>query len=928
VTIEGVTRAADVISCLKGTDEMSVVGARPESTLIEMFDRQVASTPGAEAVKFGEVRLTYADLADAVEDFAAQLTASGARRGDVVAVLLHRSEHLVVALLAVLRIGAAYLPIDPAFPADRIRFMAEDSAAACIVTQSGSDLPVGFALPLVLIDNDGASETSDNGLRGTASRITAAHPEALDAAYVIYTSGSTGRPKGVVVSHRSAVNRIQWMQDQYGLTATDRVLQKTPAIFDVSVWEFFWPLTTGATLVVAEPDAHRDPQALALAIQRERVTTVHFVPSMLALFLSEPEAAHCDTLQRVIVSGEALPTPLVRRFFEVSDASLHNLYGPTEATVDVTFWECPRSDGAARTPIGRPVANTRIYVLDDELRPVPPNVEGELYIAGVQLARGYVNRPGLTAERFIACPFESGGERMYRTGDRAYWNEQGFLEFVGRIDAQVKVNGVRIELGEVESVLGEHPAVRRAAVVVSEDGDGSPQLAAYVEVDAAHSHVLAAVLRRAPSDEYRLEELSADLPAFVVNVPEARFMYREIFEANAYLRHGVALPEKACVFDVGANMGLFTLFAGLRSPGAKIFAFEPMPAVFDVLRRNIELYGIEAEAFPCALGSTANAGVEFTFYPRNTLLSGRYADSDLDTATVHEYTRSLLNSTDIPERGGQAQIDLAELVADHLETQTVQVAVRTLSEIADEAGVARIDLLKIDVERGEVDVLAGIEERHWPIIQQIVVEVHDLDGRVAEVCDLLSGKGFAVTVDAVDGLAASGLYNVFALREAAEGTRQTGADAELNKHTDFRTPSAFVAAVAAHTAAVLPASMIPAMIFPVADLPLTVSGKIDRRRLAESVSAPRAVVSRTPTDTEATLCQLIATMLKRDGIGPDDDIVELGAGSIHAVRLTAHIRKTFEIPFNLRTVLKNPVIAELAAEVDREAAAVLGHGAV
>ncbi|MYZ06909.1 AMP-binding protein, partial [Streptomyces sp. SID2999] len=237
--------------------------------------------------------------------------------------------------------------------------------------------------------------------------------------YVIYTSGSTGRPKGVVVPHVGIVNRLLWMQDAYGLTGEDRVLQKTPSSFDVSVWEFFWPLITGAALVVARPEGHRDPAYLAGLIREQGVTTVHFVPSMLQLFLEEPAAAGCAGLRRVMCSGEALPAALTRRFHEVLTAGLHNLYGPTEASVDVTATEI--GPGATTVPIGRPVWNTRTYVLDAGLKPVPPGVAGELYLAGVQLARGYLDRPALTAERFVADPFSGSGARMYRTGDLARW---------------------------------------------------------------------------------------------------------------------------------------------------------------------------------------------------------------------------------------------------------------------------------------------------------------------------------------------------------------------------------------------------------------------------------------------------------------------------------------------------------------------------
>ncbi|MER6077213.1 non-ribosomal peptide synthase/polyketide synthase [Streptomyces sp. NPDC001833] len=432
----------------------------PELTLPELFRAQAARTPDATALVFEEQRLTYAELDARVEHTARVLAGLGAGPERTVAVALPRSVDLVVALLATHRAGAAYLPLDPDHPADRLALMAEDARPVHVIRDA---LPTGPQAPL-------------------PTSYDPRHP-----AYVIYTSGSTGRPKGVVVPHAGIVNRLLWMQDTYRLGADDRVLQKTPAGFDVSVWEFFWPLITGATLVVARPEGHRDPVYLAALIREQDVTTVHFVPSMLQLFLEEPTAAGCTGLRRVLCSGEALPAALTRRFHEVLDSGLHNLYGPTEASVDVTATEI--GPGATAVPIGRPVWNTRLYVLDAGLRPVPPGVPGELYLAGVQLARGYLNRVGLTAERFVADPYGPAGSRMYRTGDLARWTADGAVEYLGRTDDQVKVRGFRVEPGEVEAVLAAHPAVAHATVAVH-----GQALVAYV-VPAAGPVVDATALR-------------------------------------------------------------------------------------------------------------------------------------------------------------------------------------------------------------------------------------------------------------------------------------------------------------------------------------------------------------------------------------------------------------------------------------------------
>ncbi|MEU6681014.1 amino acid adenylation domain-containing protein [Streptomyces sp. NPDC046925] len=447
----------------------------PATTLGELWSRQVRRTPDAPAlVGTDGTRLSYAQLDARVRRLALRLAREGAGPEQVVAVALPRSTDLVVAILAVVTAGAAYLPLDPDHPAGRIAATIADAGPMLALTDTQSAAVLPDSLPTLLLDKPVAP---------LAARPVPPRPE--HPAYVIFTSGSTGRPKGVMVPHAAVVNRLLWMQEQYRLTADDRVLQKTPAGFDVSVWEFFWPLISGATLVIARPGGHRDPAYLAELIRRESVTVTHFVPSMLQAFLQEPGAADCTGLRRVICSGEALPARTQRDLFATLPATeLHNLYGPTEAAVDVTYWQCRRDDRAATVPIGRPLANVSTYVLDGSLRPVPPGVTGELYLGGIQLARGYTGRPGLTAERFVACPF-AAGERMYRTGDLVRWSTDGQLEFVGRADAQVKIRGFRVEPGEVEAALATHPEVRQAAVVLREDRPGDPRLVAYAVARSA-----------------------------------------------------------------------------------------------------------------------------------------------------------------------------------------------------------------------------------------------------------------------------------------------------------------------------------------------------------------------------------------------------------------------------------------------------------
>ncbi len=444
LTRDATTRVG-AVRLLQDTERHTVLEARnatdrqvPARGLGALVADQAMRTPDAVAVRFGADELSYTEL-DAWSD---RLAATLDVPGGIVGVSLPRSVELIVALVAVAKSGAAFLPLDPDYPGERLRHMIDD------------------AKPAVVLDHPDAVRVVRD--QPAPPPRPATDPSAW--VYVLYTSGSTGRPKGVAVAHAGIVNRIAWLQDAYPLSARDRMLVKTPISFDTSVWEVFWPLSVGATLVIAEPGGHRDPAYLAELIAAERVTAVDFVPSMLELFLDEPRSGRCTGLTRVTVGGEALSDELADRAVRRLGVPLHNLYGPTEAAVDVLGWT---ADGGP-VALGVPGWNVRAYVLDGYLEPVPDGAPGELYLAGVQLADGYLHRHDLTAERFVADPFDTGA-RMYRTGDIVRWRGGGQLEYLGRTDDQIKLRGVRIEPAEIETVLGTHPGVGSARVIVRAD---------------------------------------------------------------------------------------------------------------------------------------------------------------------------------------------------------------------------------------------------------------------------------------------------------------------------------------------------------------------------------------------------------------------------------------------------------------------------
>ena len=481
----------------------------PAPTLAALVEAQVRRTPDATAVWYEGQTLTYAELDEWAERIAAGLVARGAGPEHLVGVCAQRSLGLVPALLGVWKSGAGCVPLDPEYPADRLAFMRQDTGVSVVLTDDEIEASRSWPLPAP-----------------DAPRPPAAGPDHI--AYVLYTSGSTGTPKGVVTTHRAVVNHLNWAQRTFPLAASDVVVQKVPISFDTSVREIIWPLLAGATVVVARPDGHKDPEYLCQLVNQTRATALQFVPSLLAVFVAAGGPAACPTVRRVCVGGEALPAGLARRFLaEAPACQLVNMYGVTEAAIDVTGWVC---DGGDRVPIGRPIDHTRLYVLDQHGEPAPIGVPGELYIGGVQVARGYWRRPGLTAQRFVPDPFGAPGDRLYRTGDAARWLPDGNLEYLGRLDDQVKVRGVRLELGEITAALREQPGVTDAAVLVREPTPGDQRLVAYVVGEADPADLQRALKARLPA--HAVPTGYVNLPALPM-LPNGKLDRRSLPEPEA-----------------------------------------------------------------------------------------------------------------------------------------------------------------------------------------------------------------------------------------------------------------------------------------------------------------------------------------------------------------------------------------------------------
>ncbi len=443
-----------------------------------LFEDQVKKHPENVAVVFGQQQLTYRELNDKANQLAYYLRDRGVQEETLVAISVERSLDMIIGLLGVLKAGAAYVPVDPSYPFERVQYILEDTQAALLLTQEHLvEKFINHRCDVIGLESLGQRLSSH-----AASVENPKFPtKSTHLAYVIYTSGSTGQPKGVAIEHRSVVNRLLWMQLQYQLTTQDKVLQKTSFNFDVSVWEFFWPLQAGAQLVIALPDIHQDPRLIQEAIRFHHISVIHFVPSMLQLFLTNG-SKECTSLRLIFTSGEALSYEVMQHCLRVLPvARLHNLYGPTEAAIDVSHWDCRDFQDKNIVPIGKPIANIQLYILDQFRKVVPVGVPGELHIAGVGLARGYLNKPELTADCFISNPFstEKTNAKLYRTGDLARYLRDGNIEYLGRIDHQVKMRGLRIELGEIEFYLRQYPQVQDVVVIAREEAS-SQHLVAYI----------------------------------------------------------------------------------------------------------------------------------------------------------------------------------------------------------------------------------------------------------------------------------------------------------------------------------------------------------------------------------------------------------------------------------------------------------------
>ncbi|MEV0299456.1 amino acid adenylation domain-containing protein, partial [Nocardia sp. NPDC050710] len=792
-------------------------------------------------------------------------------------------------------------------------FILGDAGSELILTDTTIDLP-DTSTPRVLVDT--LAPRTPNTNPANADRIRRLHLD--NPAYLIYTSGTTGTPKGVTVTHRNLSTLFAGTAGCCGLEATDVWVMCHSQAFDFSVWEIWGPLVSGARLVVAPWQIARSPVDLWALVVDAGVTVLNLTPSQLyGLIDCTRDIARPPTLtalRRVILGGEALDSTRLgdwqpRAWGMSPGAVVASMYGITETTVHVTHLELSEPGAPRRSsPIGTPIGNMRVYVLDGGLRPVPVGVVGELYIASAQLARGYKGRAGLTSARFVACPFGSG-ERMYRSGDEARWTRDGVLEFVGRADDQVKVRGVRVEPAEVEAALLSHPAVREAVVCGRTDPAGDASIVAYVVPSDEDAPVAARCLR---SEQMRtmssdcIHDLPNGMPVVARNMSNVRFLYEEIVEQNQYFRWGVSVPYHGCVVDIGAHVGMFSMLVGYLSGDVEIYAVEAVPDVAAMAQLNFEIHGLPVTVINCAVGAHCGT-TTMTYYPEMSILSTRSSDE----ATVAAAVRAYLQAT---EAGG-LDLDgpeLADLMADRLHHRELVVPMKTLSQLIREEGIDRIDLLKIDVEGSEIDVLHGISADDWLRVAQVVLEVRDVAGSLAQVLAVLEERDFDIAVEAAPYLAGTDLWMVYGVRrQATRDPVRLGLSDFAEQHVSRMSPGAVARRMRGFVEGRLPEFMVPTVVMSVPELPLTPNGKVDRKALPDPEFT--GGVYRGPRDeSERMLTELFAEVLGVARVGIDDGFFDLGGHSLSAARLISRVRSVLGVELSIRMVFESPTVATLA----------------
>ena len=887
----------------------TVAGYPAGTTVLDLFEEQVKNAPDTAAVLFEKECLSYRQLDEKSNQLANYLRQSGKiQAGDMIGIMLDRSERMIISILGILKSGGVYVPIDPGYPPARKSFIIKDTGINLLITQ------IDFTYDLDYFTGDiFAIDVQLDVLDTPAERLEI--PRLINyPAYVIYTSGSTGAPKGCAITHHNLFNYIYWANNYYFKGAGKPCFGLfTSLSFDLTVTSIFCCLTQGGRLTVYRQEEEIQDILRHSFSEDSGIDSIKLTPSHINLL--EDLRVNGHNIARAIVGGEEVTGRHIQLLKQANPAmEIYNEYGPTETTVGCVV---ARLQPGIPVLIGKPVANTAIYVLDGGGRLCGTGIAGELYISGEGVGQGYLNNVELTAVRFVADPFREGW-RMYRTGDQGRWVPEGQLEFMGRKDQQIKIRGYRIEPGEIEAVMQSHPAVREALVLTRKDAEGNNDLLAFYTCQreaGALSGKVTANRKRGLPEGARLYELAGNISLYAYNKTELEFVYEEVFVDGCYTKNGLVIPAGGCIVDIGANIGMFSVFAALQHADLDIYSFEPLPPTFELLKLNTALYSERIKIFNIGI-SDREETVDFTYFPNATVLSSRYSEgtdiTDIVRQTIHNQEKAT---------GQQAsESEINELLKDRLVTRTYPCKLMTLSQIIRDYHIERIDYLKIDVEKSEMDVLNGIAEEDWKKIRQIALEIHDIDGRKEQMLKELSRHGFHTHVSQGTYLDGTNLYDVYAISEDAllypypvTETRATNGQSREDAGT-------IRSSIERLLKTQLPSYMMPHHIIPVDQLPLTANGKVDKAvLLALDDGNEGGVMTYSPprNATEEKLVSIWQDILGKENIGIKDNFFELGGHSVKAIRLIAHIKREFDIDHSLDRLFTNPTIEDIAAEIEK-----------
>ncbi len=871
-----------------------------EKTVVQLFSEQVKKHPEKPALLAGTEEMTYSEL-DNLSDKLAHFLLENHQiePNDKVGIMMEASSWMMVAVLGILKAGAAFVPIEKDYPEARRQFILEDTQSKALIIESDSlfdvlEMQVGIISVDIQLDDVNLPDKN-----------ILPQPNNNNSAYLIYTSGSTGTPKGVEISHVSLANYLQFALENYRNNETAYNFPFfTPLSFDLTLTSLFLTLISGGLLrIMSKGDART---TLKKILADKKLNAIKLTPSHIGLLNAEDET----NIGVFILGGEQLQVDQVKLLRRINpSAKIYNEYGPTEATIGCTVLEVPKAlPDDQPISIGVPISNTQIFILDEQQALVPIGVTGELYIGGKALSKGYLNKPKLTTSKFIINPFsDEKNNLLYKTGDVGRWLPNGQIELAGRVDDQVKIRGHRIELGEIENKLRAHKLVDNAVVTCRERDETGKDLIAYYQPSANNCYNIRKILEQGEinlPERASLYTLPNGLKMYSYNKFEIEFVYDEIFSHNVYFKNGMSLPDGGVVLDIGANSGMFSVLAGMVAKDVTIYAFEPLPPTYEILKLNTSIHPGNFNLFNMGV-SDKEEEADFLYYPNATVLSTRSGA----IADVRETVKQFIHNSDEFNENQLSEEEMNGLLEEKLITESFKCRLKTISQIILENTIAKIDYLKIDVEEAELAVLNGIKAEDWSKISQIGIEVHDVDGRLDYIKNLLTAKGFNVVVNQSDDAQHTKLYDLYARSFDLEKS-----DPIDPLNLEFSTIADIREKIRTDLVVELPEYMVPSMMLEMGDFPLTKNGKIDKKALpdpdASEIVAHEYIAPE--NEVEEKLAAIWKELLGVEQVGISDDFFELGGHSLLATRVISRIKKQMNIEISINDLFNKPTVKALA----------------